>query len=278
MKVHFDVEKLQKVMSDFYACTKITITLFDRNLNCITDVGEWQPYCMQIGEKPELLEKCSGCNHDSCAKSLNKRSTVMYTCHAGVAEVVAPIFQNDTFIAYLMIGKFRDAEEVYSSPEMVTQAAEKYGLDKDKMLEDYYKLPVLDKKTIDSAISLLEILIYYFTGEKFFHYDHSVQFAAINQYIEDNLSEKITVEEICNHFRIPRHLLYATFDHESGDSIQEYIIKKRIRKAQRLLSDTDLPVSQISTQVGYPEYNYFFRIFKERVGETPLHYRKHTKQ
>ena len=274
MKVHFDVDKLQKVMADFYTCTNITITLFDRNLNSITDVGSWQPYCLTIGNNPDLLAKCSGCNRDNAIKSLNQRCTLTYTCHAGVAEAVTPIFQNDNFIAYLMIGKFRDAEEKFSSAQMVMEAAERYGLDKDEMLESYYKLPVLDKDRFEAAISLLEMLIYYITNEKFLHYDHSIQFASINKYIEDNLCEKITVEEICNHFRIPRHLLYATFEHESGDSIQEYIIKKRIRKAQRLLSSTGLSVSQISTQVGYPEYNYFFRIFKERVGITPLQYRK----
>ena len=278
MKVHFDVDKLQKVMSDFYTCTKITITLFDRNLNCITDVGAWQPYCLAIGDNPELLSKCSGCNRDNCSKALNQRGMWMYTCHAGVAEVVTPIFQNDTLIAYLMIGKFRDAEGQYSSADMVIEAAEKYGLDKNKMLESYYKLPVLDKKCIDSAISLLEILIYYITSEKFFHYDQSVQFASIDNYIEEHICEKITVEEISNNFRIPRHLLYAKFEYESGVSIQEYIIKKRIRKAQHLLSTTNLSVSQISAKVGYAEYNYFFRIFKERTGLTPLQYRKQTKQ
>ena len=278
MKVHFDVDKLQKVMSDFYTCTKITITLFDRNLNCITDVGTWQPYCLAIGDNPELLSKCSGCNRDNSIKALSQRGMWMYTCHAGVAEVVTPIFQNDNLIAYLMIGKFRDAEEQYSSAEMAIEAATKYGLDKDKMLEAYYKLPVLDKKCIDSAISLLEILIYYITSEKFFHYDQSVQFASIDNYIEKHIYEKITVDDICNNFRIPRHLLYAMFEYESGDSIQEYIIKKRIRKAQHLLSTTNLSVSQISAKVGYTEYNYFFRIFKERTGLTPLQYRKQTKQ
>ena len=278
MKVHFDVDKLQKVMSDFYTCTKITITLFDRNLNCITDVGAWQPYCLAIGDNPELLAKCSGCNRDNSVKALSQRGMRIYTCHAGVAEVVTPIFQNDNLIAYLMVGKFRDEEETYSSAQMVCEAAEKYGLDKDKMLESYYKLPVLDKNCLDSAIALLEILIYYITGEKFFHYDHSVQFASIDSFIEENISEKITVDDICNSFRIPRHLLYAMFESESGDSIQEYIIKKRIRKAQHLLSNTNLSVSQISVKVGYPEYNYFFRIFKERVGITPLQYRKQSKQ
>ena len=278
MKVHFDVDKLQKVMSDFYTCTNITITLFDRHLNCITDVGCWQPYCLAIGENPELLDKCSGCNHDNSAKALSKRSALTYTCHAGVAEVVTPIFQNDTLIAYLMIGKFRDAEEQISSAQMVLDAAQKYGLDKDKMLEAYYKLPVLDNKCIDSAISILKMLIYYITSEKFFHYDHSIQFASIDQYIEQNLGEKITVEDICKHFRISRHLLYATFENESGDSIQEYIIKKRLRKAQHLLASTNLSVGQISAKVGYTEYNYFFRIFKERVGVTPLQYRKQFKQ
>lgn len=277
MKVHYDIDKLQKVMSDFHTCTNITITLFDRNLNCITDVGQWQPYCLAIGNDPELLAKCSGCNRDNAAKALNQRGVLTYTCHAGVAEAVTPIFQNDTLIAYLMIGKFRDAEEQYSSVQLATEAAERYALNKEEMLEAYYKLPVLDKKCIDSAISLLQILIYYITSEKFFHYDHSVQFASIDKYIDEHLCDKITIDDICNHFRIPRHLLYVIFESESGDSIQEYIIKKRIRNAQQLLSNTDMSVSKISVKVGYPEYNYFFRIFKERVGLTPLQYRKQSK-
>ena len=278
MKVRFDVDKLQKVMSDFYTCTKLTITLFDRNLNCITDVGDWQPYCLAIGDNPDLLAKCSGCNRDNSVKALDQRGIRMYTCHAGVAEAVAPIFHNDTIIAYLMIGKFRDAEEEYSSAQMALDAALKYGLDKDKMLDAYYKLPSIEQNRIDSAISLLEILIYYITSEKFFHYDHSIQFDSIDKYIEENICQKITVDDICNHFRVPRHILYATFESESGDTIQEYIIKKRIRKAQHLLRSTHLPVSHISVAVGYPEYNYFFRIFKERTGITPLQYRKQFKQ
>ena len=278
MKVHFDVDKLQKVMTDFNTCTNITITLFDRELNCITHVGQWQPYCLEIGKNDKLLSQCSGCNRDNCVKALGERGVWMYTCHAGVAEAVTPIYQNDTPIAYLMIGKFRDAEEQYSSAQMAIDAAEKYGLDRDQMLNAYYQLPVLDKDCIDSAVSLLRILIYYITGENFFRYDHSVQFASIDKFIEDRICEKITVEDICSQFRVPRHLLYTTFEKESGDSIQEYIIKKRIRKAQNLLVSTDLSVSQISVRVGYPEYNYFFRIFKERTGTTPLQYRKQNKQ
>ena len=278
MKVQFDVDKLQKVMTDFYTCTKITITLFDRDFNCITDVGTWQPYCLAIGENEQLLSKCSGCNHDNCVKALSERGVWMYTCHAGVAEAVTPIFQDDTPIAYLMIGKFRDAEEQYSSAQIVTDSAEKYGLDKDKMLNAYYQLPVLDKNCIDSAISLLRMLIYYITNEKYFRYDHSIQFATIDKYIEEHICEKITVDDICNRFRVPRHLLYTTFEKETGDTIQEYIIKKRIRKAQNLLSTTNMSVSQISVKIGYPEYNYFFRIFKERTGITPLQYRKQFKQ
>lgn len=277
MRVHFDTDKLQKVMSDFYTCTQITITLFDRDLNCIIGVGDEQPYCFAIGDHPELLKKCSGCNYDNSIKALSQRGMWMYTCHAGVAEVVTPIFQNDTLIAYLMIGKFRDAEEKYSSKQLVTHAAEKYGLNRQKMIDAYYKLPVLDKQCIDSAISLLKILIYYITSEKFFHYDHSIQFESIDRYIDEHIREKITVDSICKHFHIQRHILYAKFDREAGDSIQEYIIKKRIRKAQQLLSSTNMSVSQISANVGYPEYNYFFRIFKARVGETPLQYRKQFK-
>ena len=278
MEVTFNVEKIKKVLADFYNCTNITITLFDANLNDVTDQGEWQPYCLEIGNNELLLEKCKLCNKEHALQALNQRGTLIYTCHAGIAEAVSPIFFEDTLVGYLMIGKFRDTDGKYSSLKGVTAAAAQYGLDKETMISAYNELPVLSKSFIDSAVSLLEICLCYICNEEFINIKRNYISTRVEQYIDEHIGEKISVSDICKKFHIQRHLLYAIFDSEFHEGIQQYIITKRIRKAQELLVETDIAVCDISVQLGFSEPGYFIRSFKKKVGETPQQYRHKNKK
>lgn len=273
MKILFDVEKLDEVLTAFYDITKITITLFDSDLNPITSAGEWQPYCLAIGENESRLNLCKGCNHDNAIRSLDQRHTFMYTCHAGIAEAVSPIFFEDTIIAYLMIGKFRDAERVYSSEEMVCRAAEKYGLDKPRMLAAYCDLPVFDKKSIDSSIRILKVLVNYIANEKFIRFDRNMLALEIDRYIEENLSEKLSAEHLCKKFCLDHHILCALFKSNFNATPQNYIGMKRMRRAKQLLTETNKSVREIAADIGMGDYNYFIQYFKKQTGTSPLQYR-----
>lgn len=277
MKVTFDVEKLKKLMSDFYNCTNITITLFDSELNYITDAGKMQPYCDAIRTTPSLWVNCNCSDRDNAHKSRNQRCPLVYMCHAGIAESVTPIFYGDTLIAYLMLGKFRDAEQQYSSPEIVCDVADKYGLDKEKMLTAYYDIPVYNKSYIDSAISILEACICFIGSENYIHLHRSALSSQIEKYIDDNLSRDITVTELCKQFHVSRQILYSIFKIEFNDTIRNFILKKRLQQAQHLLVTTQKPISDIATEVGFIDYNYFIRFFKKKAGISPLQYRKSSK-
>ena len=56
--------------------------------------------------------------------------------------------------------------------------------------------------------------------------------------------------------------------------IAEYIRRRRLHKAKKLLKMTDLPISQIALAVGFADYNYFSRIYKKAYGKSPRYYRK----
>lgn len=47
----------------------------------------------------------------------------------------------------------------------------------------------------------------------------------------------------------------------------------RVEQAKRLLVQTDLPVQAVGEKVGFPNANYFFKLFKKMTGRTPNDYR-----
>lgn len=276
MNITFDIAKLKKLMLDFYNCTSMTVSLFDGNLNCITDAGKWQPYCCEIGNYAQLYEQCSECNRTNLQLAQSERKSFVYTCHAGIAESVTPITLNGDVVAYLMLGKFRDVEGKYSDETSVTQFIEQNGLDVDTMLNAYRKLPVLTEEYIFSAISILKACVRYILSENYITFERSVLSAQIERYIDKNLDKKLTIDLLCNTFHLSRSAIYAIFKTDFNDKIQNFIRKKRINEAQRLLTETKRPVHEVAEAVGFTDYSYFVQLFKKKTGMLPLQYRKTT--
>ncbi|MRZ57839.1 helix-turn-helix domain-containing protein, partial [Parabacteroides distasonis] len=53
-----------------------------------------------------------------------------------------------------------------------------------------------------------------------------------------------------------------------------YIHNKVMGEAKRMLTYTDLPVSEIAARLNYDTVSYFIRSFRQHAGQTPLAYRK----
>lgn len=64
------------------------------------------------------------------------------------------------------------------------------------------------------------------------------------------------------------------FKKNTGYTLKEYIVSEKMESAKMLLSTTTLPVTLISSHVGYGNYSNFTRSFKQLVGCTPMEYRK----
>ncbi len=71
-------------------------------------------------------------------------------------------------------------------------------------------------------------------------------------------------EAIC---LLPESVVFELQDHLG-------IRQLRCGQAARLLRETDTPIAEISAYVGYPDSNYFIKVFKKTLGMTPSEYRK----
>ena len=279
MNCIFDREKLGGVLSDFYSSTGIAIALYDARQEVVALSPVYSECCSYIRASGRCAGNCDRSNTEHMREVEEARVIKRYTCHAGMMETILPIIYEDILIAYLQIGQFRDAEAVYSAPDRLIATAEKYGLDRDVLLTLYEKLPTVSEDKLTAVCNILDIIIKSFWRDGLITYKRSMLSVRMEKYIEENLGEEIYIEELCDRFLLSKNALYQLFRNEFGTTVNGFITAKRIRAAQRYLTEEKaLNVTQISSLCGFPDYNYFIRVFKKETGVTPLGFRKAAKK
>ncbi len=97
--------------------------------------------------------------------------------------------------------------------------------------------------------------------------------APILDYIRDNLSEQLTLDQIAGKFFISKHYLCRIFKSATGFSVMEYIIYSRILKARQLLQE-GISVQQAGELSGFSDNSHFIRTFGHLTGTSPGRYAK----
>jgi len=92
-------------------------------------------------------------------------------------------------------------------------------------------------------------------------------------HIRNNLQQNITVDELACIACFSRDHFSRVFKAITGLTPCDYIIGKRIERAQFLLLTTDLSQNQIIEQTGFRSASYFSRIFKKFTSYSPTQYR-----
>lgn len=94
------------------------------------------------------------------------------------------------------------------------------------------------------------------------------------RYIDEHLVEHISVASIAVEFYITPNYLSRLFKKIMGEGCNEYIVRKRLEKAQYLLETTNMKTGKIACMVGYRDTNYFSLAFKKHIGKSPTKYRE----
>lgn len=96
----------------------------------------------------------------------------------------------------------------------------------------------------------------------------------IKQYLDDNFSEKITLDGLASQFYLNKYYLAKTFKEQYGQSINAYLLNLRITKAKQLLRFSEKTVEEIGFACGLGAAHYFSAKFKEVEGVPPSKYRE----
>ena len=136
----------------------------------------------------------------------------------------------------------------------------------------------LFQRKFHSIASFEEYFNYYWSHARNFVTDAENQKNSIQriiEYIDHHYKEDLSRTTLADMVYLSADHLARVFKKETGETLVKYITDKRIHAAKELLSDTKTPISQVASEVGYDNYSYFTKIFKEKTGVSPGDYRKH---
>lgn len=109
-----------------------------------------------------------------------------------------------------------------------------------------------------------------FNGQKK-HEDEPIKKA--QEFIEDNVTEKISVEELATRFAIGRRHFERRFKKATNNTPAEYIQRVKIEAAKKQLENSRKNVNEVMYEVGYSDTKAFRTIFRKITGLSPVEYR-----
>ncbi len=93
-------------------------------------------------------------------------------------------------------------------------------------------------------------------------------------FINDNIYEQLTIEDICLKFSISRSSLQTLFKNNLNVAPKQYISNLKLAKSKLLIKESIYTISEISSMLGFTSIHYFSRKFKQVFGITPSDYAK----
>ena len=98
------------------------------------------------------------------------------------------------------------------------------------------------------------------------------------EYMQKHYGEKVTLEELADQIHLCKSESCRLFKRYMKESLFDYLLDYRVERSLELLRHTDLDVTGIAGSCGFTNPGYYARIFRRKMGCTPLQYRKNRRE
>ncbi len=93
-------------------------------------------------------------------------------------------------------------------------------------------------------------------------------------YIETNMGERITLANLAATAGLSRMYFAKQFRATTGMRPHDFILRKRIERAQQMLAETSDALVDVALSVGFQTQAHFTTVFKKFAGYTPYQFRR----
>jgi AraC-like DNA-binding protein/ligand-binding sensor protein len=160
---------------------------------------------------------------------------------------------------------------------LLSRSAAGPGNTEEDMLKttNQYLLRIQEARTIEELTDVLHIIVEYMADQIFSFQGvrHAAALRKAERYIWENYTRKISLQEIADVSGLSAPYFSTIFREEMGENLSAYLNRLRVEKAGRLLTETDMSLSDISGSCGFEDQSWFSKIFKSYTGMSPGKYR-----
>ncbi len=181
---------------------------------------------------------------------------------------------------YNLLRFFNGEGNVKGSNKIGHEIIQKYGLDKDFLrMNEFYeaRLPERDVQLMCLLLKMLLNLNRAYEENSMAdnpegkNYEQNEKVEDIIRYISENLSKRLTLDDLTKKFYLSKYYLCREFKRVTGFTVFDYIRYKRVLTAKTKLQNGQ-PINEVWRELGYVDYSNFYRIFKKISGMSPREY------
>jgi AraC-like DNA-binding protein len=238
-------------------------------------------FCMLMKSTRAGNQACQACDpmagHDLAGKAGH---AVYRRCHAGLEEVLAPVFLEGKQVGTLFGGQARPATFTEAELKTLCEHWPQLSLDAKKTEQLLRERPVHDPVRFVALGRMLEALAEWASRHALAQLSERARTNARRTpvdlamaFMAENLDKPITLDRVAKEVHLSASRLSHLFTELESGSFRERLIEMRMEKARDLLAHTSWPVNEIALRVGYADSSFFCRIFARRFKLSPGKYR-----
>lgn len=266
-------ESLNELLKEFYLVVGIRVSIFDGNFRLVTEYPEEAPrFCRNIRRTEAGREACAKCDAEACMRAKNLGEPHVYTCHAGLFEAITPILLDGGVSGYAILAHMMPEEGREACAARACDLAEKYGVSRPESEAAVAEIVPRSTAQMAASVKILDALASYLYTHHLVRWHNDGADRSIERYIRAHLSEKLTIDLLCEQFHCSRSYLSRLWRASYGMGIGQFITKCRIECAKKLLAEGK-SIAETAEMSGFSDYNYFCKVFKKTTSMCPTAYR-----
>lgn len=139
------------------------------------------------------------------------------------------------------------------------------------VLQEESQRPLYERMEVQGILQILLSRFLRHAHQQLPFHDNRIRHALT--FIHQNINEKINLEALATETCVSKDHLIRIFKKATGETPANYITRKKLERAELLLTTTIIPVKNIATELGYDDISYFIRIFRKHSNMSPQEYR-----
>lgn len=271
MNIQIDSQKLLPLIKAFYELTGMKISIYDSDFDeVLTYPADSCAFCKEVWRCCGGKETCDRFTATMCKKCQESKETILYTCHAGLTEVVSPLAENAAVFGYAVCGQVTNQPDRHILLEDVLRRCSGLGVPPEQMQSLLEGVSYRSHSQIEATLQIINALVSYIILQKMIYISEKPVGLQIAEYIAENVAADLSVAALCRRFAMSRSRLYLVTQEYMPQGIARYVKKCRIdAAAAAIAANPGKPLWTVAQECGFDNYDYFLRTFKKETGRSP---------
>lgn len=264
---------LQEVLDHFSACFGIRTAFYD-TLRRELKVGMRQGccrFCRLVRESLDLSDACLACDVAGADRANVEQRLVRYHCHAGMLEMIKPVYMGHLLIGYVMIGQFRDREE----PDMdLRQLWRRRFGDDAALCAAFREAPCFTPARLVHIVGIFEALVESTMDRRAYQLAEEEPGFRLKSFLMRHIARNVSQEEAAKHLGWSLSTLSHRIRLQTGFSFKQLQIAIKLDFAEKLMRECGRNVAEAGAAVGFRDPAYFSRLYRRHRGIPPSQCRR----